>query len=378
VLAGLYADSSASGLFDIKPVSHTRSYVALRNRPECAECHSPDIPYNGILEVKLDESLEAALLRSKRTQGILIAFTTLVVLIFVIFRLYERVINRPLLQLKESMRKVEKGDLDIRLEPKKQDEFGDLAHSFNHMVHRLKLANQKIEELHEQQIERAGHLASLGELAAGLAHEIKNPIAGIKGSLEIIRDRTPEDDPQREIFSEILKQTGKIYAIIQDLLDYAKPKELAIQPVNPNEYVQEAIQMARAQTQDKDIKFCFSGLDRDITVHCDSDKLQGVILNLLLNSIAFIETQGEVDVSLELPAGDVLEMRIADTGAGIKPENLGKIFQPFFTTRRQGTGLGLSICKQIVEAHQGRISVESRIREGTTVTLILPLEPPGK
>jgi hypothetical protein len=328
--------------------------------------------------VKLDESLEAALLRSKRTQGILIAFTTLVVLIFVIFRLYERVINRPLLQLKESMRKVEKGDLDIQLEPKKQDEFGDLAHSFNHMVHRLKLANQKIEELHEQQIERAGHLASLGELAAGLAHEIKNPIAGIKGSLEIIRDRTPEDDPQREIFSEILKQTGKIYAIIQDLLDYAKPKELAIQPVNPNEYVQEAIQMARAQTQDKDIKFCFSGLDRDITVHCDSDKLQGVILNLLLNSIAFIETQGEVDVSLELPAGDVLEMRIADTGAGIKPENLGKIFQPFFTTRRQGTGLGLSICKQIVEAHQGRISVESRIREGTTVTLILPLEPPGK
>ncbi len=374
-LKRLFVNPDPADIFAIKPVTHTKSYIALRNRTECAECHAQDQPFNGILEVQLDESLEAALLKHKRTQGILIAFATLAVLVFVIFRLYERVINRPLQQLKDSMLEVERGDLDIKLEPKKLDEFGDLAQSFNHMVQRLKQANQKIAELHEKQIERAGHLASLGELAAGLAHEIKNPIAGIKGSLEIIRDRTAEDDPQREIFTEILKQTGKIYHIIQDLLDYAKPKELNIQPVEPNACVREAIHMAEAQTMDKDIRFGFTGLEEEQTVLCDPDKLQGVILNLLLNSIAFIDTAGDIEIRLDKKPDDMLEVRIADTGAGIKPANLGKIFQPFFTTRKRGTGLGLSICRQIVEAHKGNISAESMVGEGTTVTLSLPLGP---
>ena len=378
VMTRLFSDPEQEELFAIKPVSGTKSYIALENRPECTECHTQDAPFNGILEVQLDESLEIELLEQKRNQGILIAFTTLALLTFVIFRLYARVINRPLLLLKESMRKVEGGDLDIRLEVRKLDEFGDLSKSFSAMVEKLKQANQKIEELHERQIERAGHLASLGELAAGLAHEIKNPIAGIKGSLEIIRDRTPEDDPQHEIFTEILKQTEKIYRIIQDLLDYAKPKELAMQPVDPNACVREAIRMAETQKQDKDIRFGFSGLEQEIMVSCDSDKLQGVILNLLLNSIAFIDKSGEIDIGLDLRTDNTLDLGISDTGAGIKAEHLDKIFQPFFTTRKQGTGLGLSICRQIIEAHGGHITVESSLGEGTTVTLNLPLDPPGE
>ncbi len=378
VVRQLFSDPDQAELFTIKPVSGTKSYIALENRPECAECHTQDAPFNGILEIKLDESLEAELLQRKRGQGILIAFTTLVLLTFVIFRLYARVINRPLLQLKESMRKVEAGDLDIRLEARKLDEFGDLAKSFSAMVNKLKQANREIEELHSRQIERAGHLASLGELAAGLAHEIKNPIAGIKGALEIIRDRTPEDDPQREIFSEILKQTDKIYHIIQDLLDYAKPKELAMRPVNPNVCVQEAIHMAAAQTQDKDIRFGFSGLDKEITVLCDADKLQEVILNLLINGLASIDKSGEINTGLELKKEGILAIRISDTGSGIRAEHLDKIFQPFFTTRKRGTGLGLSICKQIIEAHKGHISVESTIGKGTAFTLSLPLDFPGE
>jgi signal transduction histidine kinase len=378
VVFQLFSDPDQEDLFTIKPVSGIKSYIALENRPECTGCHTDDARFNGILEVNLDESLEMRLLDRKRNQGILIALTTLALLTFVIFRLYARVINRPLLLLKESMRKVEEGNLDIRLEARKLDEFGDLSKSFSAMVEKLKQANQKIEELHNRQIEKAGHLASLGELAAGLAHEIKNPIAGIKGSLEIIRDRTPDDDPQREIFSEILRQTEKIYHIIQDLLDYAKPRELAMQQVDPNACVREAIHMAKAQTQDKNIRFGFSELEREVMVTCDSDKLQGVILNLLLNSIAFIDTAGEIDIRLDMRPDDTLELRISDTGAGIKAEHLEKIFQPFFTTRKQGTGLGLSICRQIVEAHDGEISIQSTVGKGTTVTLTLPLGPRGE
>ncbi|MGB2908190.1 MAG: ATP-binding protein [Candidatus Aminicenantaceae bacterium] len=374
VVRQLFIDLDPTELFAIKPVSGYKSYIALKNRSECAECHTQDTPFNGILEVKLDESLEVALLQRKRNQGILIAFTTLLLLTFVIFRLYARVINRPLLQLKESMRKVEEGDLDIRLEAQKLDEFGDLAKSFSAMVHRLKLANQEIEELHGQQIEKAGHLASLGELAAGLAHEIKNPIAGIKGSLEIIRDRTPEEDPQREIFSEILRQTGKIFHIIQDLLDYAKPRELSMRPADPDTCVKEAINLARGLIQNKNIQFNFNGLSQGSTVVCDADKLQEVILNLLMNGITAIEKEGEITVDLYQAQDGRIEVHITDTGAGIKQEHMDRVFQPFFTTRKQGTGLGLSICKQIVEAHRGQITVDSTLGQGTTFILSLPLE----
>jgi signal transduction histidine kinase len=374
-VARLYSDPDQPDLFAIKPVSRTMGYIAIRNRPECRDCHAPEDPFNGILEVKLDESLEAALLQRSRFQGSIIALATLVILTFVIYRLYERVINRPLIQLKRSMKLVMNGDLNIHLETRKQDEFGDLANSFNDMVHKLKEANRKIAELHDRQIEKAGHLASLGELAAGLAHEIKNPIAGIKGSLEIIRDRTPEDDPQREIFSEILKQTERIYHIIQDLLDYAKPKELSMRPADPNACVQEAINLAHGLTQDKDIRFHFEGLDKDPTVVCDADKLQEVVLNLLINSIAAIDKAGDITVDLDLVGDERMEVRITDTGSGIKPERMDKIFQPFFTTRKHGTGLGLSICKQIVEAHRGEITVHSTLGQGTAFTLSLPLNP---
>jgi signal transduction histidine kinase len=373
-LQQLFRDRNPVDLFSIKQVSRVKSYVALRNRAECSGCHAPENPYNGILEVDLDESLEARLMARNRIQGVLIALATLAVLTFIIVRLYERVINRPLMQLKESMSLVQGGDLEPRIEPPKKDEFGDLAHSFNAMVGRLQEANQEIEALHSRQMERAGHLASLGELAAGLAHEIKNPIAGIKGSLEIIKDRTPPSDPQREIFGEILTQTERIHHIIQDLLDYAKPKELAIQPVNPNICVQEAIQLAGPQVQDKDIRIEFSRLDRDIVARCDSEKIKGVILNLLINGIAAIEKAGEISVALSLMPENTLEVNITDNGRGIKPEFQGKIFQPFFTTRKKGTGLGLSICKQIVEAHNGTLTVVSAPGEGSTFTIRLPLD----
>ncbi len=373
-LREMYSGPNQADLFVIKPISRMQSFIALRNRPECTDCHAPENPFNGILEVNLDESLEAQLMRRNRTQGVMIALATLFVLTFVIFRLYERVINRPLLQLKESMSRVRQGDLEPRLEPRKKDEFGDLARSFNAMVSRLREANREIEELHQRQMERAGHLASLGELAAGLAHEIKNPIAGIKGSLEIIKDRTPETDPQKEIFEEILKQTERIFHIIQDLLNYAKPKELMKHPVDPNVCAQEAVLLAQSQTHDKDIRINFSGLRQDVKASWDADKIKGLFLNLLVNGIAAIDHRGEISFSLSLAENDGLDVTIADTGQGIKPEFLDKIFQPFFTTRKSGTGLGLSICRQIVEAHNGTMTVASTPGEGTVFTIHLPLQ----
>ncbi len=373
----LYPDLNQDHIFGVKPLTSTKSYIAIPNREECFGCHSPETRVLGILEVQLSDTFTSSLISSFQIKSIIIALVALAVLIFIILRLFEKIINRPLAQLKNYMKRIQAGDLNVKLKPKKNDEIGGLTRDFNTMVKKLEEANARIEDLHKQQMERAGHLASLGELAAGLAHEIKNPIAGIKGSLEIITERTDSDDPKKEIFIEIIKQTDKIHTIVQDLLNYAKPKDLEMLPGDPNLSLQEAITLAKPQTKDKEIRFQYEDLEKDIAIVFDANKLQEVILNLLLNSIAAIDKAGTITLKIEQPEDYEIVISISDTGKGIKPEHLDQLFTPFFTTRKEGTGLGLSICKQIIEAHKGLIEVQSELGKGTTFFIHLPLQKDG-
>jgi signal transduction histidine kinase len=372
-LKSLYPDLHKDHIFGLKPTGATRSYIAIPNREECYGCHTPEKRIVGILEIQLDDSLTSSLLHSFQFKSIIIGLAALLILTIIILRLFEKIINRPLSRLKDYMKKIQTGDLHGELEAIKQDEIGDLTQSFNIMVKKLDEANLRIENLHKQQMERAGHLASLGELAAGLAHEIKNPIAGIKGSLEIIAERTDPSDPTKEIFGEVLKQTDRIHAIVQDLLHYAKPRELQISKVNPNLCLQEAINLAKPQIIDKDIEFQYVGTNEDIKVTCDANKLQEVILNLILNSIAAIEKAGTIAIEVEQRQENEIMISVTDDGKGIKSEHLEQLFTPFFTTRKAGTGLGLSISRQIIEAHGGHIEVKSERGRGTTFYLHLPM-----
>jgi signal transduction histidine kinase len=274
------------------------------------------------------------------------------------------------------MKKVQEGDLNIQLSSLKNDEIGSLAQSFSIMVKKLKEANHKIEELFNKQMEKAEHLASIGELAAGLAHEIRNPIAGMKGALEIINEKTDETDQKKEIFTEILLQIEKINNIIQDLLSYAKPKEMSVNLFDPNECVKNAMKLAAPQISDKDIHFHFKGLENGTPAYIDADKIQEVILNLMLNSISAINKKGHITIDLRERNKRGLEIILADNGKGIKKEILSQIFNPFFTTKKRGTGLGLSICKKIIMAHKGSIEVKSQERKGTTFTIRLPVFQP--
>ncbi len=241
------------------------------------------------------------------------------------------------------------------------------------MVRKLKEANIEIERLYDKQIEKAEHLASIGELAAGLAHEIKNPIAGMKGALEIIRQKTDASDPKKEIFTEILLQIEKIHKITQDLLSYARPKEMNISLINPNICVENAIKLAKTQTNKKDIQFEFTPLENGTLALIDPDKIQEVMLNLMVNSIFAIQKRGKIKIELREKQNIELEIVFSDDGIGIKQNNLQHIFTPFFTTRKRGTGLGLSISKKIIEAHRGTIEVKSEENKGTTFLIRLPV-----
>jgi signal transduction histidine kinase len=373
ILNNLLKDDGRDEFVFVRSPTPTTSFMTIKNRKECMRCHSADHKINAILEIAIDDTATSKLIHQNRLQGIVIAFVSLVILTYIIYRLFERIINRPLSVLKVHMKKVQDGNLSAQLNPQKNDEIGALTTSFNIMISNLKTARDQIEELHSREIERAGHLASMGELAAGLAHEIKNPIAGIKGALEVIIQRTEASDPKKEIFTEILSQIDRIHNIVQDLLDYARPKAMTFKPVNPNDYIQNAIKLAQSQTQDKDIQIKFKGFDNDIRVNCDENKIQEVILNLLINSISAIEKKGEISIILEKINNKNIDIVIEDNGKGIKKEHLSHVFDPFFTTRKKGTGLGLSICKRIIDAHRGSIEVNSVEGKKTVFAIRLPL-----
>jgi signal transduction histidine kinase len=369
----LYSGVDQANIPQMNTISTHQSFHIIQNKKECYACHSSDTKIIALLEMNLEETPTAAFITKTQFKAVIISLLALVILIFITLRLFEKIINRPLSQLKEQMKKVQGGNLSVQLTPKKNDDIGDLTESFNVMVANLKQAKQEIEELHHREMERAGHLASIGELAAGLAHEIKNPIAGIKGALEVIIQRTDPSDPRKEIFTEILNQTDRIYGIIQDLLNYARPREINLKLVDLNECIRRAMTLAQSQTQDKDILFHFDKLNDDLQIFCDENRIQEVVLNLLINSIASIEKRGKVEVTTRKKNSKVMEIKISDDGKGIKAEHLAQVFNPFFTTRRQGTGLGLSICKKIVDAHKGSIDVQSEVGKGTVFVIQLPI-----
>jgi signal transduction histidine kinase len=353
-----------------------RSFMLVENEPECYACHGADRRLNGVLEVEFDYREASDLLWTSQWKALIPAVLSLGLLIFVLLRLFEKLINRPISLLKDNMRKLQDGDLSVHLDPLKHDEIGSLGVSFNAMVEKLKAANREIEALYNQRIDRAEHLAVFGELAAGLAHEVKNPLSGMKGALEIISQNTAAADPHKEIFQEMLVQIDKIINVIQDFLSYARPKPPLFSRVAPGLFIENAIRLAKTQLSGKIIRFHYYPQGEDVRPCLDADRLQEVILNLLLNSISAIEERGTVAVYSRVVPRRGLFIFVVDDGGGIKTSQLARIFSPFYSTKKDGTGLGLSIAKKTVDAHGGTISVHSREGKGTTFVIRLPLDLP--
>jgi signal transduction histidine kinase len=376
MVRALAADGAPRRTIVSKARRTIRSFMLVENEPDCYACHDAGRRINGVLEVEFDYREASDLLWTSQWKAVVPALLSLGLLIFVLLRLFEKLINRPISLLKDHMLKVQDGDLAVRLEPRTNDEIGSLTVSFNAMVEKLKAANREIEELYHQRIDRAEHLAAFGELAAGLAHEVKNPLSGMKGALEIISQKTSASDPHKEIFQEMLVQIDKIVTIVQDFLSYARPKPPSFSRTAPGLFIEDAIRLARPQTGGKDIRFRFDPPPPDLRVCLDADRMRDVILNLLLNSIAAIEARGTISIVVRVLPGRALFIFVADDGRGIKPAQLSQIFHPFFSTRKDGTGLGLSNCKRIIDAHRGTISVRSREGRGTTFVIRLPLDLP--
>jgi two-component system, NtrC family, sensor kinase len=318
------------------------------------------------------------ILRSHETldvQWILIAAVFFAILLcFVLLAVLLVLVERPLEELMDTIGRVQRADLTARVSfAKREDDIGRLGRQFNEMVEQLHQNRQEIEELHTREMTRAEHLATLGEMAAGLAHEIRNPLAGIAGVVDIMGKELPPNSASRGVIGEVHSEILHIQAILNDLLSYARPRPPNFHAANLNTTTEQAVVMARQQVLTKPIQILFEPNPALPLVEHDPALIQQVILNLVLNGIQAISGPGQVQIVMREEPGFTV-IQVSDTGRGISPEALTRIFKPFYTTRREGTGLGLSLANSIVQSHGGRIEVSSVLGAGTQFRIWLAVQ----
>jgi PAS domain S-box-containing protein len=258
--------------------------------------------------------------------------------------------------------------------------------AIRHEITQLKLAEEKILQ-QTAELQRAAQLSLLGELAAGLAHEIKNPLAGIQGTVDILIRRCEASDPAREALKAIRHEVERIDGTVRALLDRARPRALSPAPTSLTDLVWRAVSIARSQAisataRGHHVLVEFEPPTEDIQLLADGAQIEDAVLNLVINAVEAIEGEGKVEVSIrriesesEAEFDEEAVIEVSDNGSGISEQDLGRIFHPFFTTTKGGTGLGLPAVRRIVRAHGGRVEVKSSFGTGSTFELYLPIDP---
>ena len=220
-------------------------------------------------------------------------------------------------------------------------------------------------------VERSERLAAIGELSASIAHEVRNPLAGMKGALQVLRKDMQLDESKREVMDELLAQIVRLENLVRDLLTFARPNPLSLQPVDLQVILDRCLRLLQEGIEDSGITVRRTYGPDSTPLMADPLQMEQVCLNLIGNAVQAMSGGGVLDICTRFTEESV-EMLFGDTGIGIAPADLSLIFQPFHTTKHRGSGLGLSIVKKIVEAHGGTIRVESKLDEGTTVNVTLP------
>lgn len=383
---------------------------AIRNERSCssASCHEHPASQTvlGIVDVaySLDEMDQSLRDHAIHIIGISLGFILLFsVGIGVLLR---RLIYLPLKDLEFGAEKVASGSLDSNIPVRSDDEFGHVAATFNAMTSALSKSRLELQELvqnlelkveertqelrvAEAEIAQGEKLASVGVLAAGIAHELNNPLTGVLTFSSLMRKKMPDGSEDAEDLDLVIRETRRCAAIIKRLLDFAREKVPVKGWFNLNQVIEDTVRFTDRAASLRQIAIT-SDLDPELPqVWGDADLIKQVVLNILVNAQQAIEEQGSIYVASHpyiartpakpgVEALPMVEVVVRDTGCGIPESNLQRIFDPFFTSKEvgKGTGLGLSVSYGIIKAHGGRINVESVVGEGTTFRIYLPIRSP--
>ena len=222
-------------------------------------------------------------------------------------------------------------------------------------------------------LHRQDKLAAVGQLAAGVAHEIRNPLTSMKGYAEFLT--LDEKDPERlEFMNIILDEIERVNMIVEDFMVLAKPKAVELEEKNVVPVIKDVVSLLEFEARKKKVRLSFDCIHEIIQIECDENRLKQVFLNFIKNGIEAMPNGGELHVKTIIQDNNV-HISIQDTGVGISKEKLKKLGEPFFTTKKNGNGLGLMVSFKIIESHNGKVFVESEPNKGTTFNILLPAKP---
>ncbi len=385
------------------------SMQVIRNEPSCynAACHQHSKAKSvlGVLDVAYSLETMDQTLRDNAITLVALSLGFVILAALSVSFLVHRLVRLPLRDLETGAKRLTSGNLDHTIPVRSADELGQLATSFNSMTAALRDSQlerktwaETLEEkvrtrtqqlrVAEAEATRGEKLASVGLLAAGIAHELNNPLTGVLTFSTLLRKKMPDGSPDAEDMDLVIQETKRCAAIIRRLLDFAREKKPEKKFSDLNQIIEETERLIERPAHLRDIEIR-KELDTSLPpVWVDADQIKQVVMNMLVNAQQAIEKKGTIDVRTRIapepkraePLAEpvrMVEIAVMDTGCGIPAKNLQRIFDPFFTSKEvgKGTGLGLSVSHGIVRAHGGLIEVESTVGEGTTFHVYLPVQP---
>lgn len=352
-------------------ISYTKPFP---NQAPCQRCHDSTKKIIGFLDLDISINPMMELVSSGErfllgSMGVSLLFVTGLTLLIL-----SRWVRTPLSKVVGAMKRVESGDLDVRVNITSQDELGKVAQTFNSMIETLSKTKKDLEILHQRELEGVQKMATLGELAAAMAHEIRNPLAGIASAAKIIRGGLEKDDPKAEIFNEINYQTVRLEKIVSNLLQFARTSSPQLSFFDIHQIIDNTLLLSTYQMQSQGIQ-AEKEFQPDLPpIHADPEQIQQVLMNIVLNAIQAMPEGGKLRFKTFFqPEDRMVHLIISDTGTGISEETIPKIFKPFYTTKAKGAGLGLAIVEKITQEHRGKVSISSKGGMGTTVEISLPI-----
>jgi signal transduction histidine kinase len=285
--------------------------------------------------------------------------------------LYVETLIRPILNLNQTMKRAGEGDLTVRAPTRLGDEVAELAEVFNRMMAELETSRER-EELQRAQLAHTEKMVAVGTLAAGVAHEVNNPLSGVLASIENMRDN-PDDEEMRDRYITLIADGLKrIEHTVANLLNFARPREIKLERTSVNHNIRHVVELVGYQFRAAGVEIKMDLDENPAAVEADHFQMEQLFLNLVLNALDAMRDGGTLYLRTRVRGGKVIA-EVRDTGHGIPVELRDRIFDPFFTTREvgEGTGLGLAVSGSIVAAHGGRIELETTVGRGTTFRVIM-------
>ncbi len=348
----------------------TREYVASGTPMLAAYAPVGDLGLWTVVQIPKARAFEAA--RRLVTRSLILAGIVCVVALS-LGLLFSSSITRSLIALTRATEQIGQGQFDVHIPPAGAGEIGALADRFKRMTEELSQREAKLKEANRRLME-SEKMTALGQLGAGIAHEVKNPMTSIRGYAQMGLRKLPADHPLGEYFRTIERETDRSLEILKNLLRFARQETAEMGPIDLNVVVADSVKLVSHQLMMKEVALVNRPCVEALQVIGNANQMEQVLLNLFINAGDAMDKGGTVTVSTEA-VGSSAVIRVTDTGSGIPPEVLGRIFDPFFTTKPvgKGTGLGLSVSYGIVKDHKGEITVQSRPGEGTTFTIQVPM-----